>query len=133
MSGTDAIQRNKKSALIALLGCSFAIGIVLAGTEPYIHSRNQLSLVQLFGNVLLLGIGFWWLRLDSIEHGVRRSPLLNAGIVLAALIFVPYYFFSTRPQGSRAGPVWGFFALIAASVLCSLAGMVALAVVVGDG
>jgi hypothetical protein len=133
VTATEAIQRNKTSALVALLGCSFAIGIVLAGTDPYIHSRNQQFLVQLFGNALLLGIGFWWLRLDSIEHGVRRSPLLNVGIVLAALIFVPYYFFGTRPHGQRARPVLGFFALIAASVLCSVAGMVALAIVMGDG
>jgi len=131
VTGAEAIQRRKKSALIALLGCSFAIGIVLAGTYPHIHSREQQFLIQIAGNVLLLGIGFWWLRLDSIEHGVRRSPLLDAGIVLAALIFVPYYFFHTRPQGQRARPVLGFFALLVASVLCSVAGMTALAVAVG--
>ena len=133
MTGAEAIQRRKRSALVALLGCSFAIGIVLAGTYPHIHTRDQQFLVQIVGNVLLLGIGFWWLRLDSIEHGVRRSPSLDAGIVLAALVFVPYYFFRTRPPGRRARPVLGFFALIVASVLCSVAGMMALAIAVGDG
>ena len=132
MTDTAAIRRGKNSALTALLGCSFTIGIVLAGTYPYLHSPQQEFLVQILGNVLLLGIGFWWLHLDSTEHGVRRSPLLDVGIVLAALVFVPYYFFRTRPPGGRARPVLAFFGLILVSALCSAGGMLAMSFATGD-
>jgi hypothetical protein len=67
-----------------------------------------------------------------MEHAVRRSPLLDVGIVLAALVFVPYYFFRTRPQGGRARPILAFLALIAASALCNAAGVIAMTLAAGD-
>jgi len=133
VTDTAAIQRSKHSALIALLGASFVLGIVLAGTSALVRSQQQTLIVQLLGNAVLFCIGFRWLQLDSVEHGVRRSALFNIGIVAVAIVFVPMYFFRTRPQGRRAQAVLGSIGLIFASVMCSVAGMITMGIAAGDG
>ena len=125
--------RKKASALATLFGLSFALGIVYAGSAPYLHGSDQVALMQIAGNVLLLCAGFWWLHYDSMQHDFERSASLNAGIILAALIFVPYYFFQTRPEGARARPIAAFLLLIPATALCMVAGMIVMSLVAGAG
>jgi hypothetical protein len=125
--------RKKTSALATLFGLSFALGVVYAGSEPYLHASDQVLLMQIAGNALLFCVGFWWLHYDSMQHDFERSASLNAGIILAAVVFVPYYFFQTRPEGARARPIAGFLLLIPATALCTMAGMIVMSLVAGGG
>jgi formate hydrogenlyase subunit 4 len=44
---------------------------------------------------------FGWYRIDSSQRGYRRSPWLNVGVVLLALVALPVYFF--RSRGAKGG------------------------------
>jgi len=100
---------NKKTTLItAFFLSSFiasACDIWFAGTK----GTAQL-LVFWMPIIVITGIIFAWVRIDSYEHQFQRSPLLNIGIVGVAFVFVPVYLYKSRPSGSRA-KVLGYFVL----------------------
>jgi hypothetical protein len=116
-------QRRKQSAIAAALGISLIFGIVYGAISSYLRTSQQQFMFQMAGNIVLLGVGFYWLHYDSLEHNFRRSALLNTGIVAFALIFVPYYFFRTRSEGKRVRPILSFLGLIIATSFLSVAGM----------
>ena len=39
---------------------------------------------------------FWWYHLDKFEHGYQAGRLMNAGVLVAAVITLPIYFVRTR-------------------------------------
>ena len=74
---------------------------------------GNLRLVYDFGPTLIgLAFIFAWLHYDEMQYAYRRSPLLNIGIVLLALIFVPVYLARSRPKGRRLVAVLLFFAVV---------------------
>lgn len=117
---TDLIQRRKSIALSAMLGLSLLFGIA--------HAASLLSNSPAFGGLALLFqlgplfAGFIWLHNDSIEHAYSRSMALNAGILLLAVVYVPVYFFRSRPEGARTPAITGFFSVVLACMALSLIG-----------
>ena len=99
-----------------------AVGVVvsgvLAGLADGLFADAQsvgptTRLLADFGpTVVGVGFIFAWLHYDEKEHAYRRSPLLNIGIVLLALIFVPVYLVRSRPPGRRFRAVLGFVAVL---------------------
>jgi len=88
---------------------------VLAGIADGLlaETTGALRLVADFGPTLIgLGFIFAWLHHDEMQHAYRRSPLLNIGIVLVALVFVPVYLVRSRPAGRRFLAVMLFFAVV---------------------
>lgn len=59
---------------------------------------------------------FYWYRLDSLARGYRPSAWLNVGVVMLAVVAVPYYLVRSRPAGARARALlrFGGFALLLA-------------------
>ncbi|MGO0999936.1 hypothetical protein [Lysobacter sp. CA196] len=55
---------------------------------------------------------FMWLHGDQQEFGHRRSPWMNIGIVVLAMLFVPIYLARTRPAGSKLKAVGAFFLIL---------------------
>ena len=111
------LRQRKQATLIALVGASFALGIVDAALGlPSAQDGARLG-VTLLGNIALLLIGFRWLNLDSRELDIRRPTWLNVCIVLFAAIFVPYYLYKTRPQERRVPAIAAFFALVVGCML----------------
>jgi hypothetical protein len=115
-------RRQKQIALTTLLGASLVLGIIDAALQ--LQASNGLTFV---GSLAMLIIGFRWLTLDSAELDIRRPMWLNVGIVMAAIIFVPYYLYKTRPAGRRLPAIAGFFAIVLACAMTSAIGAAAMA------
>jgi len=107
--------RSKRTALALLAVVSF-LGpflevLVTGGTEPY-------GKWELGETLLALALIFWWYHIDKAEHGYRAGPLMNGGMLLAAVIAMPIYFIRSRgwKRGAKA-------TLIAAGVFAILYGL----------
>ena len=114
-------RRQKQIALTTLIGASLVLGIVDAALQ--LQSSSGLTFV---GSLAMLIIGFRWLTLDSAELDIRRPMWLNIGIVMAAIIFVPYYLYKTRPAGRRLPAIASFFAIVLACAMTSAIGAAAM-------
>jgi hypothetical protein len=53
---------------------------------------------------LSLVLLFWWYHLDKADHGYHAGKLMNAGVLLLAVIALPIYFVRSRgwKRGARA-------------------------------
>lgn len=118
----DQWHRQKTTAITAMLGVSLVAGIVITAVAPDAAEIGMPLGIQLVANVLLFVLGFRWLQADSAQLDIRRPVWLNVGIILLAAVFVPYYFYKTRPQGARLVPIVSFFGLIFACALVSAIG-----------
>ena len=114
-------RRQKQIALTTLIGASLVLGIVDAALQ--LQSSSGLTFV---GSLAMLIIGFRWLTLDSAELDIRRPMWLNIAIVMAAIIFVPYYLYKTRPAGRRLPAIASFFAIVLACAMTSAIGAAAM-------
>lgn len=88
---------------------------MLAGIADGLSSgtHGTIRLLYDFGPTLVgLAFIFAWLHCDEKQHAFRRSPLLNIGIALLALVFVPVYLARSRPKGRRVVAVLLFFAVV---------------------
>lgn len=110
-------RKQKQIALTTLIGASLALGVVMAALR--VETPNGITLL---GSLALLLIGFRWLQLDSAELEIRRPMWLNVGIVMVAVVFVPYYLYKTRPAGRRGPAIASFFAILLASMFASALG-----------
>jgi len=114
-------RRQKQIALTTLIGASLVLGIIDAALQ--LQSSSGLTFV---GSLAMLIIGFRWLTLDAAELDIRRPMWLNIGIVMAAIIFVPYYLYKTRPAGRRLPAIASFFAIVLACAMTSAIGAAAM-------
>ena len=110
-------RRHKRIALTTLIGASLVLGIVDAALQLQISSG-----LTFVGSLAMLIIGFRWLTLDAAELDIRRPMWLNIGIVMAAIVFVPYYLYKTRPAGHRLPAIASSFAIVLACALTSAVG-----------
>ncbi|HET9031935.1 MAG TPA: hypothetical protein VFN25_03415 [Dokdonella sp.] len=123
MSETDdRWQRQKATAIAGMFGVSLVTGIVVTALAPNAAETGMPLGIQLVANIVLFVLGFRWLHADSAALDIRRPTWLNIGIILMAAVFVPYYFFKTRPEGARLAPILRFFGLIFACAFTSVIG-----------
>ena len=104
-------------------------GIVVAALAPEGAAVDVPIWVQFLANLALLLLGFRWLQVDSAQLDIRRPVWLNFGIILLAAVFVPYYFYKTRPVGARLVPILSFFGLVFACAMASAIGTVLMSAV----
>lgn len=97
-------MRSKLIAL-ALLGVvsfagPFAEGLITGSVEPY----GTWALGETFVALVLI---FCWYHVDKAEHGYRAGPLMNGGMLLAAVVAMPVYLVRSRgwKRGARATTV----------------------------
>ena len=110
-------RKRKHVALSTLIGASLVFGIVMAAL--HVERPNGFTML---GSLAILLIGFRWLQLDAAELDIRRPMWLNVGIVMAAVIFVPYYLYKTRPAGRRGPAIAFFFGVVLACAFASAIG-----------
>lgn len=119
----EQAHRQKNAAITAMLGVSLVTGIVVVALAPDASEAGiSLSVPQIVANVVLFVLGFRWLQVDSAQLDILRPTWLNVGIILLAAIFVPYYFYKTRPAGARLMPILAFFGLVIACAMASAIG-----------
>jgi hypothetical protein len=73
----------------------------------------QLQVYAFIGStVAILAVLFWWLHHDAVSRGIRRSRLMNVGIAVAGIIFVPVYLYRSRAPGARIVPILAFCGIV---------------------
>jgi hypothetical protein len=105
-----------------LILATFVIASFLAGiVGQYYWPEERLSGADVAFAVLGTFLIFAWYHIDARQRGYRRSTWLGIGVILLAIVAMPYYFFRTR--GFKGGLVTTGLALlllVGTSVLTSL-------------
>lgn len=99
----------KTLALVLLALLSFASPLAERIVTGRVEAFSTFGLVSTIISVVLL---FWWYHLDKLERGYAAGRLMNAGVLVAAVIALPIYFVRTR--GWKSG---GIAILLAAAFL----------------
>ena len=87
-------------ALAAMAALSFAGPFAEQLATGRVETFSTWGLAETAVSVVLL---FWWYHLDKAERGYGSGRLMNAGVLVAAVIALPIYFVRTR--GWKAGGV----------------------------
>jgi len=93
--------------------------------------RTGSPLVAVATTLVLSFLCFYWYRLDSDEHGYRRNKWLNIGVVMFALVAVPYYLARSRAAGKKVRALLRFAGFALLQLVAAFIGGVAGAVVYG--
>ena len=117
-------MRSKLLALGMLAVLSIAGPIAEAAATGRIDSMGKFDLAETFVAITLV---YWWYHADKAEHGYRAGPLMNGGIILAAIVALPIYFVRTR--GWKKG---GLASLAALAFLGVTLGLEALGEWIGE-
>ena len=125
-------QQRKASTIAAMFGVALVLGVLNVALNPDVMQDARLTGTQIVGNLVLLFLGFRWLAIDSAQLDIRRPLWLNVCIILLAIVFVPYYFYKTRPAGRRGLAIAGFFAMVVAVSLAMSFGAALLGILSGN-
>jgi hypothetical protein len=94
-----------RQILVLLVAVTAVFGVVDAhDTARHVDTSGWAILATLLFSFL----SFCWYRLDSEARRYRRTALLNVGIVMFAIVAVPYYLVRSRPAGQKAGTLLRF-------------------------
>jgi hypothetical protein len=106
-------------ALISLLGP--VLEVLLTGRlEPF----GNFALAEAAVSIVPI---YWWYWLDKEQRAYRAGPLLNAGVIAAAVIALPIYFI--RSRGWKRG---GIATALAAGFLALNFGLESLGEAIGQ-
>ncbi|MVW59526.1 hypothetical protein GPY61_06255 [Massilia sp. NEAU-DD11] len=88
----------KTHVLTLLVALTLVFGVVDAREMVLGVQSNGWAVLS---TVLFSFLSFCWYRLDSDAHQYRRTALLNVGVVMLAIVAVPYYLVRSRPAGQK--------------------------------
>lgn len=114
---------DRKTAILAVFVLS-SLSCGIAG--QYFWPGIPLSVADYAFAVLGSFLIFVWYHVDAKQRGYRRPAWLDAGIILAAVVAMPYYLFRTR--GFRRGLVSTALGLLLMIVTGLLTGIGKLAI-----
>ena len=131
-SPVDPLQRRKSQVIAAVFGLNLAFGVLavlMVAPQAAVDAVQtsvmdpRVSPLGLVYQVIWLTLCFVWLNLDAQQLEIRRPWWLNVGIVLAALVFFPYYLYKTRPAGQRAQAIVSAFGVMLGGIVAMSIGM----------
>ena len=102
-----------RTRILALLVAVTAVYGVVAAHQMALHI--EYSGWEVLSTLMFSFLCFYWYRLDSEARMYRRTALLNVGIVMFAILAVPYYLVRSRPAGQKGRALLrlaGFCALL---------------------
>jgi hypothetical protein len=102
-----------RTHILALLLAVTAVYGVVDARQMALHI--QYSGWEVLSTLMFSFLCFCWYRLDSDVLMYRRTALLNVGIVMFAVLAVPYYLVRSRPAGQKGRALLrlaGFCALL---------------------
>jgi hypothetical protein len=91
-------MKAKTLALVLLAVLSFASPLIEMAATGHVETLSAYGLVETAMSLVVL---FWWYHLDKAEHDYAAGRLMNAGVLVMAIIALPVYFVRTR--GWRRG------------------------------
>src|SRR3954470_20251458 len=102
----------KRRAKATALGLLAAVALLSPALESAMTGRvEMLSTYGLAETAVSLVLLFWWYHLDKADHDYQAGKLMNAGVLLLAVIALPIYFIRSRgwKLGGRALVLLAFF------------------------
>lgn len=126
----DPYRQPARRALWALIALTAAIGISSAIADT--RQADEPPLWTLAYNLGFGALTFAWVHFDSLRRGYRPPLLLKIGVVLLAIVALPWYLIVSRRRGERVvalARLAGFFLLLV--LTATLAGLLAAFVLVG--
>jgi hypothetical protein len=90
----------KRWALAILALLSFASPLLERSLTGRVEMFSAFGLVETALGIVVL---FWWYHVDKAERGYRAGRLMNAGVLLVAIIALPVYFI--RSRGWKGGAI----------------------------
>jgi hypothetical protein len=96
-----ALRRPKPLALIILGVISFVAPLAERWATGRVDPFSSYGLAEMALSLVVL---FWWYHVDKAEHAYRAGKLMNAGVLLLALVALPVYFIRSRgwQRGARS-------------------------------
>ena len=87
--------------------------------EAFVTGRvddfGRFGMVETFVAIALI---FWWYHVDRRSRGYQAGPLMNGGVIVAAIIALPIYF--VRSRGWKRGALTTLVALAVFAVTLGL-------------
>ena len=108
-------MRQKRAALAALALIAFAAPLIEHWSTGRVEPFGRFDMVVTLVSLPFL---FWWYHVDKREHGYRAGPLMNGGVLAAAIVALPIYF--VRSRGWRRGRVTIVLAALFFGILLAL-------------
>jgi hypothetical protein len=94
---------------------SFAGPLAEALATGRVDEAGKFDLGETFVAIALL---YWWYHVDKRSRGYAAGPLMNGGVIVAAIVALPIYF--VRSRGWRRGALATVAALAFFGVLLGL-------------
>lgn len=109
---------NRKPLILVV----FALSSLLSGiVGQYFWPEMPLSMADYAFAVLGSFLIFAWYHTDAKQRGYRRPTWLDIGIILVAIVAMPYYLFRTRGfKGGLVGTTLGLLLMIGTGVLTGM-------------
>ena len=95
-----ALARPKALALISLAVISFVAPLAERWGTGRVDPFSSYGLAEMALSLVIL---FWWYHLDKAEHAYPAGKLMNAGVLVLAVVALPVYFIRSRgwQRGTR--------------------------------
>lgn len=93
-----AIKQPKAALLCSLALVSFVSPLVEQAATGRVETLSSYGVAETLLSLVLL---FWWYHLDKAEHAYSAGKLMNAGVLVLAIVALPVYFI--RSRGWRRG------------------------------
>jgi hypothetical protein len=96
-----ALGRAKPLALSMLAGISFIAPLAERWATGRVDPFSSYGLAEMALSLVVL---FWWYHVDKAEHAYQAGKLMNAGVLLVAVVALPVYFIRSRgwQRGTRS-------------------------------
>jgi hypothetical protein len=101
MAGIATLARPKPLALVILAVLSFVAPLAERWATGRVEPFSNYGLAEMALSLVVL---FWWYHVAKAEHAYRAGKLMNAGVLLLAVVALPVYFIRSRgwQRGTRA-------------------------------
>jgi hypothetical protein len=83
----------KAIALMVLAALSFASPALERAVTGRVEMWSSFGIAELLLSLIAL---FWWYHLDKADHHYRAGRLMNAGVLVLAIVALPIYFIRSR-------------------------------------
>jgi hypothetical protein len=87
------LARPKALALIMLAVLSFIAPLAERWATGRVEPFSGYGLAEMALSLVVL---FWWYHVDKAEHAYQAGKLMNAGVLLLAVVALPVYFIRSR-------------------------------------
>ena len=94
------LARPKPLALVMLGVLSFVAPLAERWATGRVDPFSSYGLAEMALSLVIL---FWWYHVDKAEHAYQAGKLMNAGVLLLAVVALPVYFIRSRgwQRGTR--------------------------------